>query len=1005
MQFIDHTPQLKLSKRRVCSLFLGWQSSYIAEFALNYSKQKGKGPSTKEEQRQVLEDQLQSDIPPFCILPPKPSHDVASRHREVAEITQQLKELKSANENNLSYLYISGNPGSGKSQLAGLVAKQFFDEIKEIPSAVAASFVMTLNAKSPDTLLESFVSFARHLKCPEYAVTNTVNSKDLKTDEKITNLKTLVSIKIKLYTSWLLVVDNVTSISRVHGHLPESGNDQWLRGQLLITTQDTASIPLTSSFIQHISVSKGMEPRDASSLLAKLSGIANSEIEKVPQALDYQPLALASAATYVRQVRHNKATSNFGWNDFLRKLDTDQRSTTEAILAETNPSYPNTMTAVITLAVEEQMTSDKVIDHTFRFLYLYAPQPLSLDIVINYILNVDEEIKDKEMISMRIQRCSLLLFEEEETAVYIRVHQVVHDVINTVITDLPEIQRLQVVNSAVSSFTLFIVKNQSEDWDDLDSLINSKHIVPHLITLVIKMEYLCSKQNISQVIQSGIFNIQCYPHDCQTFGQICIKHCEFNAAKKYFYIALQFLQLSDAYTDVQVADAYFYIGNVHIHLGELQQAKEYHDRALAIRLKKLGPEHVDVAATYSNLGTAHNDLGELQQAKEYHDRALAIRLKKLGPEHVDVAATYSNLGTVHNHLGELQQAKEYHDRALAIGLKKLGPEHVHIATIYNNLGNVHTNLGELQQAKEYHDRALAIRLKKLGPEHVDVAATYSSLGTVHSNLGELQQAKEYHDRVLAILLKKLGPEYVHVATTYNNLGIVHRKLGELQQAKKYHDRALAIFLKKLGPEHVHVANTYSNLGTVHNDLGELLQAKEYHDRALAIILKKLGPEYVHVAATYNNLGIVHRKLGELQQAKKYHDRALAIFLKKLGPEHVHVANTYSNLGTVHNDLGELLQAKEYHDRALAIILKKLGPEHVHVATAYSKLGAVHSKLGELLQAKQYYDRALAIFLKKFGPEHVNVTAVQHNIFTLMQRIQEVAVFMCTLFDMRKNTFF
>ena len=137
----------------------------------------------RQEQLQVLEDQLQNDTPSFCILPPKPSHDIAGRTREVAEITQQLKEIKQADENTLNYLYISGNPGSGKSQLAGLVAKQFFDSAQKDPNANA--FVMTVNAVSLDTLLESYFTFARHLKCPEYAVTNILRSKDLKTDEKI----------------------------------------------------------------------------------------------------------------------------------------------------------------------------------------------------------------------------------------------------------------------------------------------------------------------------------------------------------------------------------------------------------------------------------------------------------------------------------------------------------------------------------------------------------------------------------------------------------------------------------------------------------------------------------------------------------------------------------------------------------------------------------------------------------------------------------------------------
>ena len=90
----------------------------------------------------------------------------------------------------------------------------------------------------------------------------------------------------------------------MHAHLPEPGSEQWSKGQLLITTQDSASIPLTSSFLQHISASNGMELQDASSLLSMLSGFTDSEMEKeVAKALDNQPLALASAAMYVKQVR------------------------------------------------------------------------------------------------------------------------------------------------------------------------------------------------------------------------------------------------------------------------------------------------------------------------------------------------------------------------------------------------------------------------------------------------------------------------------------------------------------------------------------------------------------------------------------------------------------------------------------------------------------------------------------------------------------------------------
>ncbi|CAH3130946.1 unnamed protein product, partial [Pocillopora meandrina] len=932
----------------------------------------------KERERQVLKDQLNNDISPFCVLPSKPSHDVTSRDREVAEIMQLLRELKTANKDRLSYLYISGNPGSGKSQLAGLVTERFYREIKDLPDGT--SFVMTINGESPDTVLQSYVAFSRRLKCPEYAVTTTLHSEDLTTNEKITNLRALIGTKIGLYTSWLLVVDNVASLSHVHVHLPEAENEMWARGQLLITTQDSGSIPQASSFNKHISISNGMNIDDVSCLLEKLSGITDKEMEiKVAQALDYQPLPLASAATYVREVRQ---TSNFGWKDYLAKLETGQRNAMETFLAEVNPSYAKSMTTATTLAVETAMESNKIMHHAFNFLSLCAPQPLSLNIIEDFITSVDKEIQDKEMIRLKIQRCSLLMFERDETDVYIRVHQVVHNSIKTVAAAHSNDKHNEVVSGVIGSFSRFVEKCPSRDNDEFFALINSRHVT-HLINLARELERYFSKKVISQLDQSG-FLIKNHAMDLHRMSVFCYMHCEYETSRR-------FIDMVDEHDPgLDIAAVYGHVGNVHEKLGDLSQAKDYQDRTLAIRLKTLGPDHVDVANSYNNLGIVHKKLGDLSQAKDYHDLALAIHLKKLGPDHVEVASSYNSLGIVHKKLGDLSQAKDYHDRALAIRLKKLGPDHVDVPISYNSLGIVHKKLGDLSQAKDYHDRALAIRLKKLGPDHVEVASSYNSLGIVHKKLGDLSQAKDYHDRALAIRLKKLGPDHIQIANSYNSLGIVHGKLGDLSQAKDYHDRALAIRLKKLGPDHVAVANSYNGLGIVHGKLGDLSQAKDYHDCALAIRLKKVGPDHVDVANSYNCLGIVHEKLGDLSQAKDYHDRALAIRLKKLGPDHVDVASSYNSLGIVHGKLGDLSQAKDYHDRALAIRLKKLGPEHVEVASSYNSLGIVHKKLGDLSQAKDYHDRALAIRLKKFGTDHVDVADSYNSLGIVHKKLGDLS---------------
>ena len=163
---------------------------------------------------------------------------------------------------------------------------------------------MTLNAETLDTLLDSYITFARQMKCPEDAITQIHISKDLMTKNKINSMISLISSKIGQYESWLLLADNVKSLSEMHVHLPQQGHGQWGGGYLLITTRDYTCIPLRSTSIRHISVSKGMQCEDTCSLLALISGISDSKMGKlVSRVLDYQPLALASAATYVKQFR------------------------------------------------------------------------------------------------------------------------------------------------------------------------------------------------------------------------------------------------------------------------------------------------------------------------------------------------------------------------------------------------------------------------------------------------------------------------------------------------------------------------------------------------------------------------------------------------------------------------------------------------------------------------------------------------------------------------------
>ena len=82
---------------------------------------------------------------------------------------------------------------------------------------------------------------------------------------------------------------------------------------------------------------------------------------------------------------------------------------------------------------------------------------------------------------------------------------------------------------------------------------------------------------------------------------------------------------------------------MYVSLGEYNQAKELHEKALMIRkgvLVKAGEDHADVATSYNNLASVFNRLG----AKDLHEKALIIRKQIFGEYHVYVKNSSESVG-------------------------------------------------------------------------------------------------------------------------------------------------------------------------------------------------------------------------------------------------------------------------------------------------------------------------------------------------------------------------
>jgi tetratricopeptide (TPR) repeat protein/predicted Ser/Thr protein kinase len=228
-------------------------------------------------------------------------------------------------------------------------------------------------------------------------------------------------------------------------------------------------------------------------------------------------------------------------------------------------------------------------------------------------------------------------------------------------------------------------------------------------------------------------------------------------------------------------------------MGEADQARSVHERALAIREKALGPTHPDVAKCLNNLATVRLEAGQWDAAKELHRRALTIRRESLGSGHPDVGATLVNSANVHAATGNFEEAKRLYEEALGIWTDALGTEHPTVAIIYNNLANVHLELGDRAAAKELYEDNLAILEKLHGPDHPGVAVALNNLAVVSQQLGDGPAAEGYYERTLQIMEARYGPDHPDVATPLGNLGSLMIWSGDQEDGIRLLERAIAIY--------------------------------------------------------------------------------------------------------------------------------------------------------------------------------------------------------------------
>ena len=755
---------------------------------------------SKQEEVEALTQEINSKVESFCTLTFKPSHKIIKRSSDVTRIMKKLDELYNESNGAISTIYLSGIPGCGKSQLARQLGQDIFD--RRLHENDSLTFVATLNAETLDSLADSYSSLARHLGITEYFLTNLETSTKGKPREKIRRLKGVIYPKTKHFSNWLIIVDNVVDLSLVLRDLPPTGSEEWGHGQVLITTQDSSSIPVNAPLTYHESLSHGMHRDDAVNLLRQVSHLEDqNQTEEVAKVLEYQPLALAAAAYYVKTIVVT-GSPNYLWKNYLDALSHGKRKVTEELLAKENIAYSKTTTTAIQMAIMRALESDEVLREVFYLFSLCASESLPMEVAVDFVKSRITG-QSEELIKTKLLKASLLscLKDKDDAYTFLRMHNIAHEVLKSVITSkVDSTDRIQCISIVIKIFNrLMEKKNRNLLHSSRQVFAKLRLIASHCkeLHVIVNTDFTKSKMFLESVtprelvlwlsLSAAVCCSLSNPSDADLFNSSICNFMHF---------------LNDSKEDKSLrADTYSIQGHVCRDLCKYSEAEKHHKKALFIRKEIYGERHCEVATSYSSLGKIYGDLCQYSKAKEYGEKALNIRTESYGEHHCDVAESYSNLGNVDIELGLYTKATENHKKALKIRKEIYGEHHSDVAASYNNLGIVYKKLDQCSEAKKIHENALFIRKEIYGEHHCDVAQSYNNLGNVYVSLGQYSEAEENYEKALIIRKEIYGEPHGEVATCYNNFGCVYLNLSQYSEAKEYYEKALIMNKEIYGDQH------------------------------------------------------------------------------------------------------------------------------------------------------------------------------------------------------------
>ena len=285
----------------------------------------------------------------------------------------------------------------------------------------------------------------------------------------------------------------------------------------------------------------------------------------------------------------------------------------------------------------------------------------------------------------------------------------------------------------------------------------------------------------------------------------------------------------------QAADFYLQYGHCRRMLGEPISARQWFERALALR-RDLPGDAAGVAEAMLQLAMLESDAARTGPAIEHFMAARDLVLARLGDHHPLLVDIGRNLAALQLERGQAGDAEASLQPALELALELHGPRHPTTLAVRRQLGLAWLQQGRLDQAERELQAQHGPTVTALGPHHRQTAQSLDALGRLALERGDTAVALAHLRQAVAIWRQTDGHPLLDRGLA--DLALAQAAHGEVGSARASLEEARRLRAGRLGPSHPALGELDRQVGELLLDQGQAQDARPWLERGAQ--LTRLG---------------------------------------------------------------------------------------------------------------------------------------------------------------------